>query len=155
MGSSFHGVTPEQLVAGRLRLGLTPEALAAELNLTPGVVSAWEQGRIKPSRHAERWLTWRGAMLDRDEALVASGLPECQALRDVMPSLRGDSRARRGEVVLQHMSTCEACLARKRFLAERFPPLPPPPLPALLLALVWAHRTAERVWRFVRRPRSS
>jgi len=147
-------VTPEELLAGRQRLGLSPEALAAELNLTPGVVLAWESGRIRPSRRAERWLSWRGAMLDRDAALAASGLPECGALREIVAGMQTGPRTQRGEVVLAHMSTCETCLARKRFLAERFPPLPPPPLPPLLVALVWAHRTAERAWRWLRGQRS-
>jgi hypothetical protein len=148
-------VTPEELVAGRQRLGLTPEALAAELNLTPAVILAWESGRISPSRRAVRWLTWRGAMLDRDAALATSGLPECLALREIVANVQAGSPTGRGEAVLAHMSTCETCLARKRFLAERFPPLPPPPLPALLLVLVWVHRTAERIWRLLRGQPSS
>jgi hypothetical protein len=143
-------VTPEQLAATRQRLGLSTEGLAAELNLTPAVISAWESGKISPSRQALRWLTWRGAMLDRDEALAASGLPECAQLKDIVASMRDDAQAKPGTMILAHMANCETCLARKRYLAERFPPLPPPPLPLPMLALVWAHRTAERVWHWVR-----
>lgn len=149
-GISFVGVTPEELLASRQRLGLTPEGLAAELNLTPAVILAWESGRIRPSRRAERWLEWRGAMLDRDAALASSGLPECQALREIVASPRVDSHSRLGDVVQAHMASCDVCLARKRYLAERFPPLPPPPLPALLLAVVWIQRSAERIWRRLR-----
>ena len=126
------------------------EGLAAELNLTPAVVAAWEAGRISPTRRAQRWLAWRGAMLDRDEALAASGLPECTALRTIVVEMRDDPRAKAGPVILGHMASCESCLARKRYLAERFPPLPAPPLPLPMLVLVWAHRTAERVWQRLR-----
>lgn len=38
----------ERLKAARLRLGLTQEALAEELNVTKASVSAWENGREKP-----------------------------------------------------------------------------------------------------------
>jgi transcriptional regulator with XRE-family HTH domain len=143
-------VTPEELVAARHRLGLTPESLAAELNLTPAVIVAWERGRIRPTRRAQRWLTWRGAMLDRDEALAASGLPECDALRYVVATARDDGQSRSGTVILAHMATCETCLARKRFLEERFPPLPPPPLPLPLVVMVSTQRAVERAWRWLR-----
>ncbi len=89
-------------------------------------------------------------MLDRDEALVASGLPECVALRNIVAEMRDDPRAKPGAVIVAHMGSCDTCLARKRYLAERFPPLPPPPLPFPVLVLVWAHRTAERVWQRLR-----
>jgi transcriptional regulator with XRE-family HTH domain len=143
-------VTPEQLAAVRQRLGLSMEGLAAELNLTPAVVAAWEAGKINPTRRAQRWLAWRGAMLDRDEALAASGLRECTALRTIVADMRDDPRTKAGPVILAHMASCESCLARKRYLAEHFPPLPPPPLPLPMLVLVWAHRTAERVWQVLR-----
>jgi hypothetical protein len=143
-------VTPEELAAARQRLGLSTEGLAAELNLTPAVIAAWETGKISPTRRAQRWLMWRAAMLDRDEALAASGIPECVALRNIVTEMRDDPRAKAGPVILAHMGNCDACLARKRYLAERFPPLPPPPLPFPMLVLVWAHRTAERVWQRLR-----
>jgi hypothetical protein len=143
-------VTPEELATTRRRLGLSTESLAAELNLTPAVITAWEAGRIRPTRRAKRWLEWRAAMLDRDDALEASGLPECDVLRSIVASLRDESRSQPGNVVIAHLASCETCLARKRYLAERFPPLPSPPLPLLMVALVWAHRTVERVWQRLR-----
>jgi hypothetical protein len=142
-------VTPQELVAIRQRLGLTSDALAAELNLTPGIIAAWEEGRINPSRRAEQWLTWRGAMLDRDEAVSASGLPECTTLRAVATHITtadGSKTARqRADAVLAHLGTCPTCLARKRFLDERFPPMPPPPLPLGLALIVWVHRQINAV----------
>jgi transcriptional regulator with XRE-family HTH domain len=144
-------VTPEELVAARHRLGLTPESLAAELNLTPAVILAWERGRIRPTRRAQRWLVWRGAMLDRDEALAASGLPECAALHDIVAATRDEGRSRSGTIILAHMAACETCLARRRFLEQRFPPLPPPPLPLPILVMASTQRAVERVWRWLRR----
>lgn len=133
----------------RARLGLTPDALAAELNLTPAIVEAWEIGRINPSRRAEQWLTWRGAMLDRDEAVSASGLPECATLRAVATGAAvGDGSKtgrQRADAVLAHLGTCPTCLARKQFLDERFPPMPPPPLPVALALVVWLHRQINAV----------
>jgi len=143
-------VTPEELAAARLRLGLSTDELAAELNLTPAVVAAWEAGRINPSRRAQRWLLWRGAMLDRDEALAASGLPECSSLRDIVATMRDHPRSKPGTVILAHMASCETCLARKRYLAERFPPMPPPPLPLPMALLVWGHHAVERIWQRLR-----
>jgi DNA-binding transcriptional regulator YiaG len=147
-------VTPEELVTGRQRLGLSPEGLAAELNLTPGVVSAWERGRIRPSRRAEQWLMWRGAMLDRDEALASSGLAECQGIRTLAANLSDETRTRQNELVVAHVASCSTCLARRQFLAERFPPLPPPPLPGYVVALVWAQRGVDRAWTWLRGLRS-
>jgi hypothetical protein len=132
----------------RERLGLSPEGLAAELNLTPGVIVAWEAGRIAPSRRAERWLVWRTAMLDRDEALAAAGLPECGALRQIVAETRDAPASRRGDAVLAHMGSCATCLARKQYLEQRFPPMPQPPLPIPLMVLVWGHRafSGARQW---------
>jgi hypothetical protein len=151
------GVTAQELATIRKRLGLTPTSLAAELNLTPGIVEAWESGRIAPSRKAEQWLTWRGAMLDRDEAVSASGLPECTTLRAVATDSTGGDGSKaarmRAEAVLAHLANCPTCLARKRFLDERFPPMPPPPLPGALALIVWLHgrinaiRLRIRGWR--------
>jgi hypothetical protein len=141
--TSFSDVTPAELTAIRTRLGMSPEGLAAELDLTPGVVRAWEGGRIAPSRRAERWLIWRGAMLDRDEALAGSGLGECAILRGIVAD-RTSGAGSRSDAVLAHMTSCPTCLARKQFLDERFPPMPAPPLPAALLILVWAHDVVAR-----------
>lgn len=142
-------MTPQELAAIRTRLGLTPDALAAELNLTPAIIEAWESGRINPSRRAEQWLTWRAAMLDRDEAVSASGLPECPTLRAVATGITmGDGSKtgrQRADAVLTHLASCPTCLARKRFLDERFPPMPPPPLPVALALVVWLHRQVTAV----------
>lgn len=148
-------MTPTELIAARQRLGLTPDALAAELNLTPAVVAAWEKGRIRPSRRAVQWLTWRTAMLDRDAALAASGLPECADLRALHAGVggvaeRADARRTRMDAVLAHLSTCPTCLARRRYIEERFQPMPQPPMATSMRMLVWTFDAAGRVRRWVR-----
>jgi DNA-binding transcriptional regulator YiaG len=40
-------------VAARKTLGLTQEALAAELGLTPSVIAAWEVGTVRIPRRFE------------------------------------------------------------------------------------------------------
>jgi len=124
---------------------MSRDALAAELNLTGSVVRAWEEGRISPSRTAERWLKWRVAMLDRDDALAASGLPECEELKRLATGST-EHGAERGDRIISHMAACPTCLARRNYLAERFPPLPPPPLPWHLTALVAVYRAVAKMW---------
>ena len=171
-GACFAPVTPTELVAARERLGLTPDGLAAELNLTPAVIVAWERGRIRPSRRAVQWLTWRTAMLDRDEALAASGLSECAELRALHAGVAGvagvggvaaggsgggaavatepgDARRARMDAILAHLSGCPTCLARRRYIEARFPPMPQPPMAASMRALVWAFDAVGRVRRWV------
>jgi transcriptional regulator with XRE-family HTH domain len=135
-------VTPEQLITTRQRLGLTPDAMAAELNLTPAIVNAWERGRIKPARRVVQWLTWRAGMLDRDAALAASGLPECAELhalhaRTNTDAESGQERRARMDAVLAHLGQCPACIARRRYIEERFPPMPRPPMATSVRVLVW------------------
>jgi transcriptional regulator with XRE-family HTH domain len=146
-------VSPEELIATRLRLGLTPDAMAAELNLTPAVVNAWERGRIKPAGRVVQWLTWRAGMLDRDAALAASGLPECaelHALRARSSTEDESPRERRArmDAVLAHLGQCPACIARRHYIEERFPPMPRPPMATSVRILVWVfdRMTRTRAW---------
>jgi transcriptional regulator with XRE-family HTH domain len=146
-------VSPEELIATRVRLGLTPDAMAAELNLTPAVVNAWERGRIKPTGRVVQWLTWRAGMLDRDAALAASGLPECSDLHALhaRSSTEDESpreRRARMDAVLAHLGQCPACIARRHYIEERFPPMPRPPMATSVRILVWVfdRMTRARAW---------
>jgi transcriptional regulator with XRE-family HTH domain len=147
-------VTPEQLIATRQRLGLTPDAMAAELNLTPAIINAWERGRIKPAGRVVQWLTWRAGMLDRDAALAASGLPECTELHALHARSTGSDaesgreRRARMDAVLAHLGQCPACIARRRYIEERFPPMPRPPMATSVRILVWVfdRLTRTRAW---------
>ena len=149
-------VSPEQLIATRQRLGLTHDAMAAELNLTPAVVIAWERGRIKPARRVVQWLTWRAGMLDRDAALAASGLPECAELHALHAGTSTDAespreRRTRMDAVLAHLAQCPACIARRRYIEERFPPMPRPPMAASVRLLVWVFDWFTRTRAWIRR----
>jgi transcriptional regulator with XRE-family HTH domain len=149
-------VSPEELIATRQRLGLTHDAMAAELNLTPAVVIAWERGRIKPARRVVQWLTWRAGMLDRDAALAASGLPECAELHALHAARSTDAesprdRRTRMDAVLTHLAQCPACIARRRYIEERFPPMPRPPMAASVRLLVWVFDLFTRARAWIRR----
>jgi transcriptional regulator with XRE-family HTH domain len=149
-------VSPEELISTRQRLGLTHDAMAAELNLTPAVVIAWERGRIKPARRVVQWLTWRAGMLDRDAALAASGLPECAELHALHAATGTDAespreRRARMDAVLAHLAQCPACIARRRYIEERFPPMPRPPMAASVRLLVWVFDWVTRTRAWIRR----
>lgn len=95
-------------------------------------------------------------MLDRDAALAASGLPECADLRALHASVggvaeRADARRTRMDAVLAHLSTCPTCLARRRYIEERFQPMPQPPMATSMRMLVWTFDAVGRVRRWVRR----
>ena len=116
--------------AARIALGLSEEALAAETNTTPAIVSAWETGRIKVPRQIAVDLTWRMAQVERFAALENSGLPECSwvAAFEAEPDAEklGAHNAR-VDRFLAHHKECEICKAREAYIADRFPPMPPAP----------------------------
>lgn len=127
-----------EVTAAREQLGATTEDLAAELALTPHVVRAWEEGRVRvPRRHAQL-LRWRAAVAERQRALGESGLPQCGwvARWAAAPAPgRGAQQA-----LMAHAAVCPTCVARARFIDEHFPPLPPRPLGAPARALAWLLR---------------
>ena len=123
-----------ELAAARHRLGLTPDQLAAELGVPPHAYRACEAGRATLPRRETRMLAHLLATADRDEALAASGLPECAWIdawhrRAPAADAPPDARLRYFEEVGAHASSCPVCQARVRFVRERFPDLPEPPLP--------------------------
>jgi hypothetical protein len=134
------------LVAARTRLDRTPDQLAAELGIPPHAYAACEAGRATlPPRHAQQ-LAFRLGVLDREEALAASGLPACPWMErwsaEPPPSTRAalEAHVARAE---SHAVSCTTCRARDAFVAERFPPLEGPPLPRWARALNafggWVH----------------
>ncbi len=52
-----------EFVACRQAIGLTPLELAAELGITPHVLSAIESGDIRVPQHFARELAWRAAFV--------------------------------------------------------------------------------------------
>ena len=137
-------MTAEEFRAVRARLGLTDDALAAELGLAPSVVRAWAAGTLGiPGAHAQA-LRWRAALAEREEALVASGLSECETVRRLEGELAGGNRGALASLG-QHFAAgaCPACRARAQYVHDRFGPMPEPPrsgasrLHALLQRAPW------------------
>ena len=119
------------LVAARTRLDRTPEQLAAELGIPPHAYAACEAGRASLSRRHAELLTYQLAVRDRRDALAASGLPACDWMERwgrEMPEERAalEAHAARAEA---HAADCATCRARDAFLSERFPAMPPMPMP--------------------------
>lgn len=125
-------MTGAELVAARGRLGLTLDAFAAEIGLTPHVVSAWEADAIAMPKRYEADLNWRLALQDREDALKASGLPDCPWIahwhsQPFPVGLKGQTKHLESGVA--HAKVCSVCIARERFAFETFGELPKRPLP--------------------------
>lgn len=149
--------------AARIKLGLSEDAIAAITNTTPAVVVAWESGRIKIPRHIAQDLTWRVAQAEREAALEASGLAECSWVSafeaEPVPE-KLDAATAHFARLEEHAKGCDVCRAREAFLAERFPPMPPPPVAGWLAIVMpiadrvrrlpaWAQPTATGALLFV------
>lgn len=141
-------MTPAELAAARQRLDLTPDALAAELALTPAIVRAWEAGTVRvPKRHADE-LRWRVGMVERAAAVEASGLPACAwvAEWETAPEPAGlDAMTKRFEALDAHSAACPTCVARERWVEERFPPLPRRPVRGWLGVVAAISERVERL----------
>jgi len=126
-------MTAAELSAARETIGFTPEQLAAELGVAPPTYAEWESGTAQiPARHA-RDVAYRAALAEREDALSASGLPECEwvtAWHDAPQPPKAEEQLARLESLSAHGKSCPQCVARERFVTERFGPLPEPPLPA-------------------------
>lgn len=139
--------------AARETLGLTVEQLGPELGLTPAVVTAWEAGRVKVPRRILAELRWRAAVQERTRALDASGLAVCSWVARWHTDMEGRSlreRRARLELLVSHSKACPVCLARERFLADEFPPLPPRPVPGWMGVVSWFGDRIEKLPRWAR-----
>jgi transcriptional regulator with XRE-family HTH domain len=121
----------KEALAARQALGLSQDAVAAELNLTPGVVAAWESGEIRVPKRIEEQLRWRVALTERITALTHSGLPECEwrknwESRGAPSSLKAITKYY--EESAAHRKTCQVCAAREKYVLDRFGKMPPPPM---------------------------
>jgi transcriptional regulator with XRE-family HTH domain len=120
----------KEAVVARQSLGLTQDATAAEFNLTPGVVAAWESGEIRVPKRIEEQFRWRIAAKERIDALAASGLPECEWRKswETRPA-PSDLKAltKYYEEGIAHAKTCQICAARENYIKDRFGEMPPTP----------------------------
>jgi transcriptional regulator with XRE-family HTH domain len=128
----------QEVVAARDTLGLTRDALAATLGLTPSVIAAWEEGTLDvPKSFADR-LRYDAAAADLKAAIDGKGLKECawdKAWQNE-PLPRGlQAQNERIENRTAHQKTCPVCSANGRYIAEKFGKMPPLPMPASARAL--------------------
>ena len=140
-------MTSQEAAEARQRLGLSVEDLSAELALTPDVVKGWEAGQVRVPGRVAKDLQWRLALQDREQALLTSGLPNCEWMvaweNEEIPD---DAKAHTAymERADKHLKSCSACTAREEFVAERFGAMPKPPLPAWMTTLGWIAVRVEK-----------
>jgi transcriptional regulator with XRE-family HTH domain len=137
-----------EAIALREQLGLTTDRLAAELGITPNVVSAWERASIRVPGRIAAELRWRAAIAERDAALATCDLPECTWLDDWSesdPPSGLQAQTEHYKRAAEHQASCPACQARSRFLHERFGPLPPRPKPWWLPPALWVGDRIRRL----------
>lgn len=140
-----------ELAAARQRLGLTPDELAAELDIPPHAYRACEAGRAQLPRRTARTLAFLVAAEERRAALEASGLPSCEWIaewdrRSPPDAATPAAMMHHLEEAQTHEAGCAVCQARDRFVRERFPDMPTPPLPG------WMRLAAATVDWFDARP---
>jgi transcriptional regulator with XRE-family HTH domain len=124
-------MTPVELVRAREALGLSRAQLAIELELSEETIEHWESGAGNVPRVYARQIAWLAAISERQQALAASGLPTCEWVTrwEAEPEPeKQEARLARFEALEQHGASCATCEARERYVTERFPPMPEPPL---------------------------
>jgi hypothetical protein len=133
-------MTSSEFRRARAILGLSDDSLAAELAVTPAVIRAWDAGATAIPKRYGQHLTWLAARAERDAALSVSGLPVC-AWMTSRPQPRPDAKsaeiAAELSLLADHARACPVCLARDRYVAERFGPMPEPPAPAWTRVAAW------------------
>jgi hypothetical protein len=125
-------MTGAELRAARTTLGLTEDQMAADLGITPHSYRACENGETTLPNRQARIVTYRVAVVERRAALATSGLPECEwnARWHSEPAPKKvDALTKHVEALSTHMASCPTCQVRERFIQERFPAMPRPPLP--------------------------
>lgn len=141
----------QEAVAARQALGLSQNATAAEFNLTPGVVAAWESGEIKVPKRIEAQLRWRLAAKERIDALAKSGLPECEwrenwEARPAPSDLKALNKYY--EEGIAHAKTCQTCAARETYIRDRFGKMPPAPLEGWMKSFGFVAASIEKLPRW-------
>ena len=138
-----HAMTADQFDAARATLGLSDDHLAADMGVTPDIVRAWSSGAARiPPRYAQH-LAWLVAAHERQAALAASGLPECDWLTShsaLSPGASREAMVKDADAVMKHLGSCSVCLARQRYVDQRFGPMPGLPRPAWLVVFEWIER---------------
>lgn len=109
----------------RERLGLSVDELAAALDASAAEIRMWEDGQKRIPGWEGRVVAWQLAMLEREQLLARSRLPECAWFKawdaDRSSSGAGDAEA------MRHVAECHTCIRRRRYVEERLGPEPPFP----------------------------
>jgi len=124
-------------------LGRSDDELAADLAVTPGIVRGWSGGTTPiPRRHAQQ-IAFLAATAQRADAVQRLGL-QCEWLtaQERTFSVEASDFAERAAAIEQHVRSCPTCIARERYLADHFGPMPPLPQPAWVRLLAWG---SERI----------
>src|SRR5688500_7790760 len=125
-------MTSEELTATRERLGLSADQLAADYNVTPHVVAAWERGTLRVSRDIAQQLRWRVAIVERQAVIAASGLAECrvaESLDQAAVGRKGQALVEAWDRLKEHGDSCPVCRARVEYVELHGPALPELPMP--------------------------
>jgi hypothetical protein len=123
--------------------------------MTPAVVAGWEDGRIQVPRHVRATLQWTAAQIERRDALAASGLPTCDWIQafENEPEPGGPAQQKERHARLKaHMEACETCKARVAYIAERFPPMPRPPVTGWLAIALPVYERIQRLPQWAQPP---
>ena len=141
-------MTAEEFVAVRKRLNMSGEDVAAEFNLTPAIVNAWERGSLRGPRNVAQQLQWRDAIEEQRKVLSASGLPECADAVELERATVGkeaDALIASWDAFATHAAACPRCQARDEYLKQYGPAVPELPMPRLFRLFAWVTASAERL----------
>jgi len=140
-------MTPEEFAIARRKLGWNDDKLAAELSVSPKAVRAWTEGTLRVPKADAKRIAWLAALTERDAALEAAGLPQCEWVKswdaEDLPKKDKDLEAHFKRLD-DHADQCPTCQARERFVKERFGPLPEMPASGLVTVFQWWNRFLQR-----------
>ena len=148
-------MTAQEFLAARERLGWTREHVAAEFDLTPAVVEAWERGTVKIPRDIGRDLRWRVAVEEQQAVLAASGLPECDEAAKfdrIVESKDADAIIAASDAYIAHVDVCPVCVARREYALRFGPAMPEFPMPRGARLVAWGAALVDRLPRLLRPP---
>lgn len=150
-------MTSSEFRTARRTLGLTQEALGAELGLTPHVIAGMENGEAKVPKAITREMEYRVAVAKTDAVLKVSGLPECpvaeELLRRTAEEMSADERLAQTKAVIAHFENCPTCKARSDYARKHGPPIPEMPSPFWIRAPEFMEGLLEKLPPLLRPPK--
>ena len=146
-------MTATEFAAARQVLQISRESLAVELNLRADIIAGFEDGSLSIPKHVSAEMRWRVAAKEREDALEASGLPQCEWLAEwerKAPTLSGRASVKHLEALTEHTESCATCGARDAFVLERFGPMPEMPVRGWLGLFTSIAKRIERLPEWMR-----